>query len=134
MDTSDFTKALARADSRVRFFVVDDEAALEEVLGAPLEHWRVFLHPSQRRLVERHWNGPVRVLGGAGTGKTVVAMHRARWLARNLALRGQAEDERRRILFLTFTRNLAADIENNLRSICSPEKWSASRSPIWTAG
>ena len=122
VDTSDFTKALARADSRVRFFVADDEAALEEVLGAPLEHWRVFLHPSQRRLVERHWNGPVRVLGGAGTGKTVVAMHRARWLARNLALRDQAEDERRRILFLTFTRNLAADIENNLRSICSPEE------------
>ena len=75
----------------------------------------MFLHPSQRRLVERKWNGPVRVLGGAGTGKTVVAMHRARWLARNLP-------EGERILFVTFTRNLAADIENNLRSICSPQE------------
>ena len=57
----------------------------------------------------------MRVLGGAGTGKTVVAMHRARWLARNLP-------EGHRILFTTFTRNLAADIEHNLRAICTPEE------------
>ena len=84
------------------------------MLNAPLERWRVFLHPSQRRLVERRWNGPVRVLGGAGTGKTVVAMHRARRLAR--------DPQPGRILFTTFTRNLAADIENNLRAICTPEE------------
>ena len=123
VDTDDFEKALGRADSRVRFFVAEDEAALEEVLSAPLERWRVFLHPSQRKLVERHWNGSVRVLGGAGTGKTVVAMHRARWLARRaLAAAGDSEAERGRVLFATYTRNLAADIENNLRAICSPEE------------
>ena len=115
VDTSDFEKALNRADSQARFVVVDDEMELEAMLNAPLERWRVFLHPSQRRLVERNWNGPVRVLGGAGTGKTVVAMHRARWLARNSQDGG-------RILFTTFTRNLAADIENNLKSICSSEE------------
>ncbi|MDE2927156.1 MAG: AAA family ATPase [Acidobacteriota bacterium] len=115
VDTDDIAKALERMESRGRFVVVDNEMELEEVLSAPLERWRVFLHPSQRRLVERNWNGPVRVLGGAGTGKTVVAMHRARWLARNLP-------EGERILFVTFTRNLAADIENNLRSICSPQE------------
>lgn len=115
VDTTDFEKALGRADSRARFVVVEDEMELEAMLNAPLERWRVFLHPSQRRLVERNWNGPVRVLGGAGTGKTVVAMHRARWLARNSPKGG-------RILFTTFTRNLAADIENNLKSICSPEE------------
>ncbi len=115
VDTDDIAKALERMESRGRFVVVDNEMELEEVLSAPLEKWRVFLHPSQRRLVERPWNGPVRVLGGAGTGKTVVAMHRARWLARNLP-------EGERILFVTFTRNLAADIENNLRSICSPQE------------
>ena len=54
------------------------------------------------------------MLGAAGTGKTVVAMHRARWLARNLPEPG-------RILFVTFTRNLAADIGHNLRAICKPE-------------
>ena len=114
VDTGDFAAALERAESRARFVVVEDDLALEAMLNAPLEHWRVFLHPSQRRLVERHWNGPVRALGGAGTGKTVAAMHRARWLARNLP--------GGRILFTTFARNLAADIENNLRAICSPEE------------
>ena len=116
VDTEDFASALERAESRARFVIVEDDLALEAMLNAPLEHWRVFLHPSQRRLVERHWNGPVRALGGAGTGKTVAAMHRARWLARNLPAG--------RILFTTFARNLATDIENNLRSICSPEEMS----------
>ena len=115
VDTTDFATALSRDETRSRFVVIDDDRELEEMFSAPLERWRVFLHPSQRRLVERDWNGPVRVLGGAGTGKTVVAMHRARWLARNLP-------EGERILFTTFTRNLAADIENNLRAICTPEE------------
>ncbi len=130
VDTSDFEAALGRSESRARFVVADDDAALQQVLNAPLEQWRVFLHPSQRRLVERRWNGPVRVLGGAGTGKTVVAMHRARWLARRMAdpdrdsdaSGNRADGARKRILFVTFARNLAADIENNLRSICSPEE------------
>ena len=115
VDPDDFAAALDRDDSRARFVVVKDDLELEAMFNAPLERWRVFLHSSQRRLVERRWNGPVRVLGGAGTGKTVVAMHRARWLAQHV-------EEGERILFTTFTRNLAADIENNLRSICSPEE------------
>jgi superfamily I DNA/RNA helicase len=86
------------------------------MLAAPLEKWRVFLHPTQRKLVERNWNGAVRVLGGAGTGKTVVAMHRAKWLVQN-----RFTEPTDRILFTTFTRNLAVDIEANLKSICSPE-------------
>ena len=115
VDTTDFEAALDRDDSRAHFIVIDNDLELEAMFNAPLERWRVFLHPSQRRLVEHHWNGPVRVLGGAGTGKTVVAMHRARWLA-------QALKPGERILFTTFTRNLAADIRNNLRAICSPEE------------
>ena len=113
VDTEDFAAALVRDDSRGRFVVVDDELELEATLNAPLKHWRVFLHPSQRRLVERSWNGPARVLGAAGTGKTVCAMHRARWLARN---------GRGRILFVTFTKNLAADIAHNLGAICGPKE------------
>ena len=115
VDIDDFGTALTRLDSRAKFVVIDDDLALEAMLDAPLEKWRVFLHPSQRRLVERNWNGPVRVLGGAGTGKTVVAMHRARWLARHFPGRGK-------ILFTTFTRNLALDIEQNLRGICTIEE------------
>jgi len=117
VDTDDFGKALERPATQRRFYVPEDEQELSRMLNAPLERWRVFLHPSQRRLVERDWNGPVRVLGGAGTGKTVVAMHRARWLATNLEWSGGE-----RLLFTTFTSNLALDIEENLRKICTPEQ------------
>ena len=65
----------------------------------------------------------MRVLGGAGTGKTVVAMHRARWLARQFARElGRQAADGGRILFTTWTRNLAVDIEQNLRLICTPEE------------
>lgn len=83
VDTNDFIEAIER--SKRRFHVVENEQELLQMLNAPLEKWRVFLHPSQRKLVESPANGPVRVLGGAGTGKTVVAMHRARWLSQRLA-------------------------------------------------
>ncbi len=113
VDTADFHTALNNNDTLRRFYVVEDELELQAVLNAPMEQWRVFLHPSQRRLVERDWKGPVRVLGGAGTGKTVAAMHRARWLAEK-CFREPGD----RILFTTYTRNLAADIQQNLAKIC----------------
>jgi superfamily I DNA/RNA helicase len=116
VDQSDYATALDNPDSKRRFFVVENELELAAMLNAPLEKWRVFLHPTQRSLVERDWNGPVRVLGGAGTGKTVVAMHRAKWLAEK-----RYNTEKDRILFTTFTRNLAADIKSNLGKICSAE-------------
>ncbi len=116
VDTADFGSALEHPDSRRRFVVVEDDLVLAAILNAPLEKWRIFLHPSQQKLVERHWNGPVRVLGGAGTGKTVAAMHRARWLAESIF---QGDNDR--ILFTTFTRNLATDIEENLSRICARE-------------
>ena len=116
VDPEDFETALKRMDSQRRFYVVDEAKELTEILNAPLEQWRVFLHPKQRRLVRMNANGPVRVLGGAGTGKTVVAMHRAKYLAEEVFT-----GEEDRILFTTFTKNLAADIQENLRKICSVE-------------
>jgi superfamily I DNA/RNA helicase/mRNA-degrading endonuclease RelE of RelBE toxin-antitoxin system len=105
----DFEAALQRDTSKQHFVIVEDDEALQAMLDAPLEKWRVFLHPSQRQLVERNWSGPARVLGGAGTGKTVVAMHRAAYLAREVYT-----GDRDRILFTTFTANLAEDISQNL--------------------
>jgi len=112
VDTTDIAAALDRPGTQARFWVAEDEEELKRMLHSPQEKWRVFLHPSQRRLVDRPWQGPVRVLGGAGTGKTVVAMHRARWLLAHHARR--ATD---RVLFLTFTANLAANLESNLRAL-----------------
>ena len=116
IDPDDLAAALETPESKAEFLVITDDDELEAMLAAPLEQWRVFLHPSQRRLVERDWSGPVRVLGGAGTGKTVVAMHRASWLAQQL----NKSETSGRILFTTYTRNLATDIRSSLTKICSP--------------
>ncbi|NMF86938.1 UvrD-helicase domain-containing protein [Aromatoleum petrolei] len=115
IDTSDFATALTTAESQSRFVVVDDDDAMLAIMNAPLAQWRVFLHPTQKKLAVGDRSGPVRVLGGAGTGKTVLAMHRAKWLAENRT----AEDQK--VLFTTFTKNLALDIEENLRTLCSAE-------------
>lgn len=114
IDTTDFDAALERDATKRRFTVPDTELELQEMLAAPLERWRVFLHPSQRKLVERRWNGPVRVLGGAGTGKTVVAMHRAVWLVENIL-----DNDEERVLFLTYNTNLAQDIRQNIAKIAT---------------
>lgn len=97
------------------FVVVEGEDELHRIMAEPLEKWRVFLHPTQRKIVNRDYSGPARVLGGAGTGKTVVAMHRAKQLASQL-------DDNGRILFTTFTANLASDIRENLRKICTVQE------------
>ena len=109
-------EALDNDVSKGSFHVVEGEEELMRILDAPLEKWRVFLHPSQRKLVEKTFSGPARVLGGAGTGKTVVAMHRAHRLASELS------NPRERVLFTTFTKNLAADIQQNLREICTTDE------------
>ncbi|WP_175701388.1 UvrD-helicase domain-containing protein [Burkholderia ambifaria] len=130
IDTKDFATALATPESKSRFVVVDDET-LAAILNAPLAQWRIFLHPSQRKLTEGNRSGPVRVLGGAGTGKTVLAMHRAKWLAENRTSDAQ------KVLFTTFTRNLATDIEQNLRTLCSAstlEKLEVRNLDAWVHG
>jgi mRNA-degrading endonuclease RelE of RelBE toxin-antitoxin system len=73
---------LENEDTQRRFVTVKSQAELEKILKAPLATWIGFLHPSQKRLATGNFNGPVKVTGSAGTGKTVVALHRARHLAR----------------------------------------------------
>jgi len=112
IDTQDFAKSLERAESQSRFVVVENDEALTAIMNAPLAQWRIFLHPTQKKLATADLSGPARVLGGAGTGKTVLAMHRAKWLAENKSESGK------KILFTTFTRNLAIDVEENLKTLC----------------
>jgi len=117
VNIENFAEALEHDSSKRHFYVVEEnDTELINMLNAPLEKWRVFLHPSQRKLVERDYNGPVRVLGGAGTGKTVVAMHRAKYLAKKASL-----FDTKKILFTTYTKNLAIDIYENLRKICDED-------------
>jgi superfamily I DNA/RNA helicase len=116
VDTSDLAEALRHPDSRRRFVTIQSDEELTAILDAPLEKWRVFLHPSQDKLVAKSFNGPARVTGGAGTGKTVVAMHRARHLARTLC-----KSPRDKILFTTFTATVAEDVRRNIAHLCGPE-------------
>ena len=113
IDTEDFARSVETAESQSRFVVVDNDEALTAIMNAPLAQWRVFLHPLQKRLAVGDRSGPVRVLGGAGTGKTVLAMHRAKWLAEHATPAGK------KVLVTTFTRNLAIDIETNLNTLCT---------------
>lgn len=126
VDTNDFDTALKRESSQAQFVVVENDFDLEEILNRPLEQWRIFLHPEQRKLVNRDFNGPVRVLGSAGTGKTVVAMHRAKHLAAKLIEEGRGKSPRtnHKVLFVTYVRALRLDIEENLRSLCTKEELS----------
>ena len=103
------------------FFVLPSDPDLcEAILQGSMEQWRVFLHPAQRKLVEERFAGPVLVLGGAGTGKTITALHRAKALAGRMI----AEKTPGRILYTFYTVNLADDISEKLRSICTAEEFS----------
>jgi hypothetical protein len=96
----------AHPDAMRRFRVVENVEELEQALSYPWDRWIVFLHPSQRALVEKSFTGPARIAGSAGTGKTVVALHRARRLA-------QAPDAR--VLLTTFSEPLAFALERKLQ-------------------
>ncbi len=116
IDTEDFARALDHPDSKRRFVKVNSQHDLNAILNAPLEKWRIFLHPSQESIVQKDFSGPAKVSGGAGTGKTVVAMHRARHLVRHVFT-----DKTDRVLVTTFTKNLARDINRNLNNLCGEE-------------
>ena len=90
-----------------------DEDLRRAIEGLSFAEWQLFLHPQQRALVERHANGPMRVSGGAGTGKTVIAVHRAV----ELATRDKADGQEPRILLTTYTRNLADDLRRQVAQL-----------------
>ena len=113
VDTEDVSKAVKTPASQAQFAIIADDDELQEMLAQPLAQWRTYLHPSQREAAYKDtYSGPARVTGGAGTGKTVVAIHRAVHLANQL---GDAPG--RPILFTTFTKNLAQVIERDLRAL-----------------
>jgi superfamily I DNA/RNA helicase len=100
-------------DALRRFRAMPNLEELQRALDAPWEKWVVWLHPEQRQLVEKAYNGPARVAGSAGTGKTIVALHRAVFLARR--------DTEARILLTTFTPTLANALQTKLRYLISQE-------------
>jgi hypothetical protein len=100
-------------DAQRRFRVVSNVEELQTALDFPWEKWIVYLHPDQRQFVERTFNGPARVTGSAGTGKTVVALHRAAFLVRS--------NPEARVLLTTFSDTLAAALRTKLQRLISSE-------------
>ncbi len=100
-------------DAQRRFRMMTNVEELEQALEYPWEQWTVFLHPAQRQWVERDYSGPARVSGSAGTGKTIVALHRAVFLAR--------KHEDARVLLTTFSESLANALRTKLRRLIGHE-------------
>jgi hypothetical protein len=106
VDTDDLDAAILR--SRDRVVLVNGPDELMSVFAYPFATWRVYLHPTQRTVVEASFKGPARVSGGPGTGKTVVALHRAHRLAQRAA---------GRVLVTTFTSTLSDTLRAGLDMI-----------------
>lgn len=103
----------AHPDAMRRIRVVENAAELEAALDYPWEKWTVFLHPSQRALIDADFDGPARVVGSAGTGKTIVAVHRA--------VRFAQSDPSARVLLTTFSRPLASALERKVLTLLGPQ-------------
>lgn len=93
-------------DAQRRFRVMTDVDELARAMEFPWDKWTRFLHPAQRQLVERHFNGSVRVSGSAGTRKTVVALHRTVYLT--------SKNDDARVLLATCSDTLANALRGNL--------------------
>ena len=107
------TDPFAHPDALRRFRVMHNVEELQKALEYPWEKWTIFLHPAQLGLVERDHNGPARVSGSAGTGKTVVALHRASFLAKS--------NPNARILLTTFSDALANLLRTKLQTLIHQE-------------
>jgi superfamily I DNA/RNA helicase len=106
-DEDRLVEGLRHPAAQMSFTWIENNAELRRVIeGGDFGAWRVFLHPEQRKYAERSCSGPFRLSGGAGTGKTVVLLHRTRMLARR--------EPDSRILLTTFTTNLADQLRTDL--------------------
>lgn len=110
-------------DAMRRFRVMRDIEELTQALDYPWDRWSIFLHPAQRAIVEGDYTGPVRVSGSAGTGKTIVALHRAVHLART--------NTNARVLLTTFSETLAHALRDRLRILVSSEPRLAERVEVY---
>jgi mRNA-degrading endonuclease RelE of RelBE toxin-antitoxin system len=113
------TNPFDHPDAQRRFRVVTNVEELQRALDFPWEKWTVFLHPEQRQWVERDYTGPARVSGSAGTGKTIVALHRAAHLART--------HPEARVLLTTFSDTLANALHTKLKRLVGSEPRLAER-------
>ena len=98
-------------NNKRRFIEITDDDALQQIIEQGMEKWQIFLHPSQRKLVDAEYRGTVKVSGGAGTGKTVAAIHRLKYLC-------QKPDAN--VLFTTYTKTLSINLADSIAKLKVP--------------
>jgi mRNA-degrading endonuclease RelE of RelBE toxin-antitoxin system len=123
-DTTRPSNPFGHPDAQRRFRVMANVEELQRALDYPWEKWTIFLHPEQRQWVERDYNGPARVSGSAGTGKTIVALHRAAHLART--------NLNARVLLTTFSDTLAHSLRSKLNRLIASEPRLAERVDVYS--
>ncbi len=109
-------KQLQSENNRRRFIDITDDEDLERILKADLKQWMIFLHPSQRRIVEGNYSGSLKVSGGGGTGKTVAAIHRLKRLCTE-TYEGQGK-----VLYTAYNRSLVDNLIGSIQQMEVPSQ------------
>ena len=94
--------SLLSNNNRRRYIEITDDEELARIMDEGMEKWQLFLHPSQRKLVDSDYNGSTKVSGSAGTGKTIAAIHRLKYLCQNEMFG--------KVLFTTYTTALMENL------------------------
>lgn len=95
-------------NNKRRFVEITDDDALQRIIEQGMDKWQIFLHPSQRKLVDAEYKGTMKVSGGAGTGKTIAALHRLKYLCQN---------PNAHVLFTTYTRTLSVNLADSIAKL-----------------
>lgn len=98
-------------NNKRRFVEITDDDVLQRIIEQGMDRWQIFLHPSQRKLVDAEYKGTMKVSGGAGTGKTIAAIHRLKYLCQNPDAR---------VLFTTYTRTLSVNLADSIAKLDVP--------------
>lgn len=109
---SDEDKLLSDNNKR-RFVEITDDDALQQIIEQGMDKWQIFLHPSQRKLVDAEYKGAMKVSGGAGTGKTIAAIHRLKYLC---------QKQGANVLFTTYTRTLCENLASSIQKLNIPSQ------------
>lgn len=108
--SNDLEDQVKSINNRRNFIEITDDDALNEVLSGELRKWKYYLHPSQSKIVYGNFNGPAKITGGAGTGKTVAALHRLKFLTENKIID-------KPVLFTTYTKALTNNLLDLTKSL-----------------
>lgn len=98
-------------NNKRRFVEITDDDALQQIIDQGMDKWQIFLHPSQRKLVDAEYKGTMKVSGGAGTGKTIAAIHRLKYLC---------QKPNAKVLFTTYTRTLCVNLADSIAKLNVP--------------